>query len=78
VEMMTLLDAGHLTEAAAAQFLRVTPQTLQRWVNLRVAPPRTFVGRTPYYALEDLKSWLTAQRERPAGQKQRHRRLIGK
>lgn len=43
--------------------LDTTKRTLTRWDNQRIGPPRTYIGRKPYYHRDDVKEWLR-QRKR--------------
>ena len=59
-----LLD-GLVTEAEAATGIKKVPRTLQRWRRLGIGPVTTFVGNRPMYAIDDIKTWLRAQRKVP-------------
>ena len=48
----------YLTPEQAATELGITPRTLYRWHQMREGPPRTLIGRTPYYRREGLQKWL--------------------
>lgn len=57
-----ILD-GYLTEQDLARQLGKSTRTIQRWAALRIGPPRTLIGQTVYYHVDDLRDWIKAQRE---------------
>ena len=57
-----LLDS-YLTKRDLAQQIGKTERTLDRWASLRIGPPRTLIGKSVFYQVDDVKAWLKAQRE---------------
>ena len=49
-----------LTREELAAELRLNPRTLDRWHVLSLGPPRTYVGRKPFYRRTSAQKWLTA------------------
>jgi hypothetical protein len=49
-----------LTREELAAELRLNPRTLDRWHVLGVGPPRTYLGRKPFYRRTSAQKWLTA------------------
>ena len=61
-------DRQWLSGAAAARYLGVTPQTLARWDEGRIAGPAYYwLGGRRAYRVEDLDSWLSRRRVEPTG-----------
>jgi hypothetical protein len=57
-----IVDGRRLvSERRAAEILRVSHRTLQRWHDGNIGPPRTKVGRKNFYDLERLQPWLQTQ-----------------
>ena len=54
---------GYLTRADLAQQFDKSQRTLDRWAAQRIGPPRTVIGQTVLYAVEDVQGWLRDQRE---------------
>ena len=66
---------GYLTRADLAQQFHKSERTLDRWAAQRTGPPRTVIGQTILYDIEDVRAWLQDQREnRP----QRRKGKIGR
>jgi excisionase family DNA binding protein len=52
-----------LTQDEAAEYLRVSPRTLQRWrTEAGMGPPWHRAGRRVLYKQRDLDAWLEQQR----------------
>lgn len=58
----SILD-GYLTKDQLAAELHVTPRTLDIWNSRGLGPPRTNVGRVPYYALRAARVWLEGRQQ---------------
>ena len=54
---------GYPTRADLAQQLHKCERTLDRWAAQRTGPPRTVIGQTIFYDIEDVRTWLRDQRE---------------
>ena len=57
-----ILD-GYLSRRDLAHQLGKSTRTLDRWAALRTGPPRTLMGQTILYRVDDVRRWLAAQRE---------------
>ncbi len=70
------LLADFLTPDQLADELEITRRTLERWHAQRIGPPRTLIGRRPYYNRQAVRQWLIGQ-EQPqpvrGSREQRHR-----
>ena len=54
----------YLTPEELAGELDKSPRTIARWAGLRIGPPRTVIGRKPYYRRTAVREWLlTKERE---------------
>ncbi len=60
-----ILD-DYLTEPALAVQLGKSTRTLQRWRRLRIGPTPTICGNKIIYAVDDVRTWLRAQRQEVA------------
>ena len=60
-----ILD-DYLTEPVLAAQLGKSERTLQRWRRLRIGPTPTIVGNKILYAIDDVRTWLQAQRRQVA------------
>ncbi|EIC20818.1 helix-turn-helix domain-containing protein [Thiorhodovibrio frisius] len=60
------LEGEYLEEDSAAAYLGVTRRTLQRWWSERIGPPRTYIGRKPWYRRAALQKWLLDNERTPA------------
>jgi excisionase family DNA binding protein len=58
----TTASSPCLTPQEAAEFLRSTDRTLERWRHTGGGPAFTKVGRRVVYRLADLEEWLAHQR----------------
>jgi len=50
--------SGLLSRPELAAAIAKSERTLQRWEALRLGPPVTRVGQTPYYREESIREWL--------------------
>ena len=57
--------AGYLSRQALAKGLGKSERTIQRWGNLRDAPPVVRLGRTAYYREESVRDWLLNREQKP-------------
>ncbi len=55
-----LLDE-YLSPEQLADELEKSPRTIARWDSLRIGPPKTVIGKKPYYRREAVRQWLLAQ-----------------
>jgi hypothetical protein len=67
---MGILD-DYYTRAELAAELGVDESTIERWDRLRIGPPRTRRGKTPYYSRKGAREWFASGgvqplRRRPA------------
>jgi hypothetical protein len=51
----------YLTNAEAAEYLRLSPRTLEKQRHFGGGPPYCKFGRAVRYALTDLESWAAAR-----------------
>ena len=57
-----------MTQPALAQELGISVDTLQRWHNQRIGPPRAKIGARVMYRRAAVREWLVSQEEKsPAG-----------
>jgi excisionase family DNA binding protein len=56
-----------LTPQEAAELLRSTVKTLERWRHAGGGPVFTRIGRRVTYRVEDLEAWLEQQRRAHTG-----------
>lgn len=68
-----LLD-DYFTREQFAEELDISPRTAARWEMLRIGPPVTRIGRTPYYRKLSTREWLRAREARPVREERRGRR----
>ena len=66
--------AEFITRDDVANELGVNPRTLDRWHQLRQGPVRTRIGKRVLYAQQDLRDWITANREVNLGSQHSGRR----
>lgn len=59
------IESPLLKQDVAAQFLGVTPHTLETWRHKRKGPPYIKVGRLVYYRESALAGWLDEHTVRP-------------
>lgn len=56
-------DEPFLTEAEAAEVIRVSPRTMRRWRTEGIGPPVAgYAGRRALYRRSELLAWLTRER----------------
>jgi predicted site-specific integrase-resolvase len=60
--MPRILD-DYLTPAELCEQLGIVPKTLSRWHALGEAPPRTMIGRKPYYKRISIEAWLASREQ---------------
>ncbi len=60
------LLADYLTPDELAEELDKSPRTIARWDNLRIGPPKTVIGKKPYYRREAVRQWLLRQEQEQA------------
>ena len=61
----SLLD-DYLTPAQLAEELGKSVRTIDRWGVLRIGPPKTVIGKKPYYRREGVRQWLLRQEQEQA------------
>ena len=54
--------ASHLNTASAAQYLSLSPRTLEKYRLTGEGPPYYKVGSRCLYKLEELEAWLSTKR----------------
>jgi hypothetical protein len=59
------LLADFYTEQELAEEVRKDIRTVQRWRKLRIGPPVTFVGKTPFYRKPAARAWLSRRERTP-------------
>src|ERR1017187_9426949 len=57
--------AGYLSQAQFAKQMKRTKRTLARWDVMRIGPPRTMIGNTPYYCIQSAREWLREREQKP-------------
>ena len=57
-----LLD-DYLTPDQLAEELGNSVRTIARWDGLRIGPPKTVIGKKPYYRREGVRQWLLRQEQ---------------
>ena len=57
----TINSDDFMSEAEAAEFLKVKPQTLRCWSARRQGPPRISVARRAIYRRAALLQWLASR-----------------
>ena len=55
-----LLD-DYFTPAELGVELKKSERTIARWDRLRIGPPKTVIGKKPYYRREAVRKWLLRQ-----------------
>jgi hypothetical protein len=61
-----LLLEGYFTSDELAAELGVTTATLWSWSVRGVGPPRTRIGKTPYYAKASVVAWMKSREQTPS------------
>ena len=56
----SLLD-DYMTPSELADELDKSERTIARWDRLRIGPPKTVIGKKPYYRREAVRKWLLRQ-----------------
>ena len=64
-DTMPLL-ADYLDPDELAAELNKSPRTIARWDSLRIGPPKTLIGKKPYYRREAVRQWLLRQEREQA------------
>ena len=59
-----ILDDYYSLKELADEF-GVSERTVARWDAQRTGPPRTLVGRTPYYRILGVRKWVAARERGP-------------
>ncbi len=57
------LLADYLTPAQLAEELGKSPRTIARWDRLRIGPPKTTIGKNPYYRRVGVREWMLRQEQ---------------
>ena len=60
-----LLDDYLSPEQLAAE-LDKSVRTIARWDSLRIGPPKTVIGKKPYYRRDAVREWLLRQEQEQA------------
>ncbi len=60
------LLADYLTPNELAEELGKSPRTIARWDSLRIGPPKTVIGKKPYYRREAVRQWLRRKEQEQA------------
>ena len=60
-----LLD-DYLTPGQLAEELRKSERTIARWDRLRIGPPKTLIGKKPYYRRESVREWMLRREQAQA------------
>ena len=61
----SLLD-DYLTPDQLAEELGKSVRTIARWDSLRIGPPKTVIGKKPYYRRDAVRKWLLRQEQEQA------------
>ena len=56
----------YITPAQLAEELDISERTVHRWHAMRRGPPRTLIGRQPYYKRASVAAWIEKQEQDPA------------
>lgn len=65
----TLATQERLSRDEAAEYLGVSPRTLDRWHESRIGPPRIKIGRIIMYRRAALEQWILQHEETPVRSK---------
>jgi hypothetical protein len=60
------LLADYLSDTELAVELDVSVRTIWRWRELRLGPPTTHVGKTPYTRRQAVREWLAEREQKQA------------
>ncbi len=52
------LLVDYLTPDELAEEFKKSPRTIARWDRLRIGPPKTVIGKKPYYRREAVREWM--------------------
>jgi len=58
----SLLD-GYWSQDEFATQIGKEKRTVQRWAKMRLGPPITLCGKTPYYNIDSAKKWLAGREQ---------------
>ena len=61
-----LLD-DYLSPDQLAEELGKSVRTIARWDRLRIGPPKTLVGKRPFYRRDAVRQWLLRKERAQAG-----------
>ncbi len=56
----------YLTPDQLAEELGKSVRTIARWDGLRIGPPKTLIGKKPYYRRESVRQWMLRQEQAQA------------
>ncbi len=56
----------YLTPDQLAEELGKSVRTIARWDGLRIGPPKTLIGKKPYYRREGVRQWMLRQEQAQA------------
>ncbi|WP_293613022.1 helix-turn-helix domain-containing protein [Ponticaulis sp.] len=62
---MSIPENQIFTLSEAAEFLKISTKTLNRWDQQRIGPPRTKIGQTVYYQKSDIWDWIDRNKRTP-------------
>ena len=60
-----LLD-DYLSPDQLAEELGKSVRTIARWERLRIGPPKTLIGKKPFYRREGVRQWLLRKEQEQA------------
>ena len=60
-----LLD-DYLSPGQLAEELGKSVRTIARWERLRIGPPKTLIGKKPFYRREGVRQWLLRKEQEQA------------
>ena len=59
----------YLTPGELAEELRKSERTIARWDRLATGPPKTMIGKKPYYRRDAVRQWLLRNEQARTGAK---------
>ncbi len=59
----------YLTPDQLAEELGKSVRTIARWDRLRIGPPKTLVGKRPFYRRDAVRQWLLRKERAQMGSK---------
>lgn len=71
--MLDFAGGKLFTKRETAKKLKTTTRSLDRWHLERSGPPRTTVGRVPYYSEQGLDAWMQMNEIRPLARRKTRR-----